>query len=66
MHTGWIKWPCTWLKRFCGCKSGATAIEYAMIAGVISLGLVAAAPGLRNDIRILMRIIGEQVSAFMA
>ncbi|MCQ8783519.1 Flp family type IVb pilin [Mangrovibrevibacter kandeliae] len=38
------------LKRFCGARSGATAIEYALIAGLIAVGLIGGAATLGTDL----------------
>ena len=32
-----------WIRRFCGDASGATAIEYALIAGFVSIAVVVGA-----------------------
>jgi len=40
------------LIRFAACQSGATAIEYALIIGLIALGLIAAAQGVGNEVKV--------------
>ena len=50
-------------KFFCN-EDGATAIEYAVIAGVISLGLIVAASGLQGDLKDEFGDIGANVSDF--
>ena len=37
--------------RFCADESGATAIEYAMIAGLVSIGIVAAVSSIGTKIQ---------------
>jgi pilus assembly protein Flp/PilA len=36
---------------FAACESGATAIEYSLIAGLIALGIIAAAQGIGNELK---------------
>jgi pilus assembly protein Flp/PilA len=38
------------LRRFLACESGATAIEYSLIAGIIGLGILTGAQTLHNAI----------------
>jgi pilus assembly protein Flp/PilA len=38
------------LRRFMACESGATAIEYALIAAIIGLGILTGAQTLHNAI----------------
>lgn len=40
------------LIRFATCQSGATAIEYSLIAGLIGLAIVAAAQGTGNELKV--------------
>jgi pilus assembly protein Flp/PilA len=42
----------TTLVRFAACQSGATAVEYSLIAGLIALGLIAAAQGVGNEVKV--------------
>jgi len=37
------------LKQYCECESGATAIEYALLAALIGVGIVGGAFALGND-----------------
>lgn len=40
------------LQRFAACRSGATAIEYSLIAGLIALGIIAAAQGVGSEVKV--------------
>jgi pilus assembly protein Flp/PilA len=40
------------LRRFLACETGATAIEYALIAGIIGLGILSGAQVLHNAIEL--------------
>ncbi|MCY6383674.1 Flp family type IVb pilin [Hoeflea prorocentri] len=37
-------------KQFMECQSGATAIEYALIAGLVSITIIAGATGIGNEL----------------
>jgi len=39
------------LVRFAKCESGATAIEYGLIAALISVGIIAVVTGVRDELR---------------
>ena len=49
------------MRKFARNNDGATAIEYALIAGVISLGLIAAAGALEDNISAEFGEIGTAV-----
>jgi pilus assembly protein Flp/PilA len=49
-------------KSFINDESGATAIEYGLIAGLIAVGLVTALGGLRNNIASTFNSIGGKLS----
>lgn len=51
------------LKRFLLDESGATAIEYGMVAALISIGLLASAKLMGTDINDKFSQVGTQVSA---
>jgi pilus assembly protein Flp/PilA len=53
----------TLFTRFLKDESGATAIEYALIAAIIGIGLIAALNLLRNDITNLFNVIGNGLRA---
>jgi len=40
------------LSRFAACQSGATAIEYSLIGGLIGLAIIAAAQGVGNEVKV--------------
>ena len=52
----------TVFSRFMKDESGATAIEYALIAAIIGVGLITALQLLRNDITGLFNDIGNGLS----
>ena len=39
------------LQRFAACQSGATAIEYSLIAGLIALGIIVAVQGVGEQVQ---------------
>ena len=47
--------------RFLNDESGATAIEYALLAGLIGVGIVTAAINLKTDITELFVNIGKKL-----
>jgi pilus assembly protein Flp/PilA len=42
----------TLLSRFAACQSGATAIEYSLIGGLIGLAIIAAAQSVGNELKV--------------
>lgn len=53
----------TLISRFVKDESGATAIEYGLIAALISVGIIAAATTLGNGLSDLFEGIGGKLSA---
>ncbi len=51
------------LRRFLACESGATAIEYALIAAVIGLGILTGAQTLKNATDAKYRGVATSVNA---
>ncbi|MCV6546279.1 MAG: Flp family type IVb pilin [Cohaesibacter sp.] len=49
--------------RFMNDESGATAIEYALLAGLIGVGIVTAATNLKTDITELFSRIGTKLDS---
>jgi pilus assembly protein Flp/PilA len=50
-------------KKFKKDKEAATAIEYALVVAIISIGLIAVMGNLKNSISKSFSIIGSQVSS---
>ena len=46
------------LKRFFRDESGATAIEYGLIAAIVGVGLIAALGGLKNELNSTFNKVG--------
>ena len=40
------------LVRFAACQSGATAVEYSLIAALIAIGIIVAAQGVGNEVQV--------------
>ena len=40
------------LVRFAACQSGATAVEYSLLAALIAIGIIAAAQGVGNEVKV--------------
>ena len=53
----------TGLPRFLSDESGATAIEYGLIAALIAVGIIAAATALGNGLSTLFTSIGSTISS---
>ena len=53
----------TFLQRFCHDKSGATAIEYGLIAALIAIGIIAGAKGLGTRIGTTFNTITSNMKA---
>ncbi len=51
------------IKRFISEESGATAIEYGLIAAIIAVGIIAALQGLRNNLRTVFTDVGNRISS---
>lgn len=52
------------MKRFLRDESGATTIEYSLIATFMAVGLIVAVPIMSSDVRdALVRVAGQVVSA---
>jgi pilus assembly protein Flp/PilA len=51
------------VKQFAKCESGATAIEYALMAGIIGVGVVTAAQTLTGNIKASFDSIGSALTA---
>lgn len=49
------------VKSFIRNESGATAIEYGLIAAIVSVGLIAALQGLKTNLRTTFNTIGNSV-----
>lgn len=50
------------VKQFAKCESGATAIEYALMAGIIGVGVVTAAQTLTGKISSSFGVIGDALT----
>ncbi len=50
------------LRRFLKCRGGATAIEYAFIAGLVSIGIVGALSAMSGSITGLFSSISSTLS----
>ncbi|GGH25271.1 fimbrial protein [Alsobacter metallidurans] len=50
-------------KSFIQNESGATAIEYGLIAGLVAVGIITALSGLRNNLSTTFNNIGSKVNA---
>jgi pilus assembly protein Flp/PilA len=50
------------MRRFFRCESGATAIEYAFIAGLVSIGIVGALTAMSGSITGLFNSISSTLS----
>ena len=53
----------TLLRRFAANESGATAIEYGLIAAIVGVGLVAALVTLKGDISTTFGKVGTELKA---
>ncbi len=51
------------IKSFIKDESGATAIEYGLIAALIAVGIIAAATTLGEELTALFESIGDKLSA---
>ena len=51
------------LKRYLECESGATAIEYALIAGIVSIAIVAGATGIGNELEDVFNRIAAAITS---
>ncbi len=49
-------------KRFIANESGATAVEYALIAGVMAIGVIAAATSLGTKLKTGFGTLGDSVT----
>jgi pilus assembly protein Flp/PilA len=49
--------------RFANDESGATAIEYGLIAAIIGVGLVAALTGLKNNLSAKFNAVGTSLNS---
>ena len=49
--------------RFVGCDSGATAIEYALLAALISVGIIGAAGAVGTQIETTFETIETELSS---
>ena len=49
-------------KRFAADQSGATAIEYGLIAALIAVAIIAALRGLSTNIQSTFNYVGTQIS----
>ncbi len=52
----------SFLKSFIRDESGATAIEYAIIAAVISIGIISGATALKNSMNTKMEGVGTSIT----
>jgi len=50
------------IARFCADESGATAIEYALLAALIAIGMMAAAGSLGTNLGKLMNNVAEKLA----
>ena len=54
-----------WTKRaFAGNESGATAIEYALIAGIVSIAIVAGATDIGVKLGAVFKMISDEFAKF--
>ncbi len=51
------------LQRFLKCQDGATAIEYAFIAGLVSIGIIGALSAMSGNITGIFATISSSLSA---
>jgi pilus assembly protein Flp/PilA len=51
------------LKRFLKDESGATAIEYGLIAAIVAIGLIASLRGLKNNLQSTFNKVGSNLSS---
>ena len=49
------------LSNFAQDESGATAIEYGLIAAIVGVGLIAALTGLKDDIKTTFNNVGNEL-----
>ena len=50
------------LQRFLKCQDGATAIEYAFVAGLVSIGIIGALSAMSDDITGIFTSISSSLS----
>lgn len=50
------------LKRLWACKNGATALEYGLIAGLISVAVIASVNSLGNDVGTSYDVLSSDVT----
>jgi len=50
-------------KRFLKDESGATAIEYGLIAAIVAIGLIASLRGLKNNLQSTFNKVGSNLSS---
>ncbi len=50
------------IAQFVGDETGATAIEYGLIAAIVSVGIIAALQGLRTNLQTTFNTIGTAVN----
>jgi len=53
----------TLFSRFVKDESGATAIEYGLIAAIVAIGLIAALQGLKNNLSSTFSKVGSSLNA---
>lgn len=51
------------VNRLMNCESGATAIEYGLIAGIVSVGMIAALRGLKGSLNGTFTKIHQQLGS---
>ena len=52
----------TVFKRFIKDESGATAIEYGLIAAIVAIGLIASLQGLKNNLSSTFSKVGSRLN----
>jgi len=50
-------------ERFLKDESGATAIEYGLIAAIVAIGLIASLRGLKNNLQSTFNKVGSNLSS---
>jgi pilus assembly protein Flp/PilA len=53
----------TLFSRFVKDESGATAIEYGLIAAIVAIGLIASLQGLKNNLQSTFNKVGSNLSS---
>jgi len=51
------------IKRFADDEAGATAIEYALIAGIVSIAIVASLTGVKTELSTTFNKVGSELKS---